>query len=233
MPHNLRTNLNTIIILMIHCIVLPYCEGHTKSPKSKYLTEDLRRIGKTNQDILAAESSGAGGWSALQDCCQEQARSDGLPSCVCEKVVRYPTIQFCGLHQAIDNANADYAAAGKIIDDMNTLVFQEMRNTSLCAAALLKGICAYHFWLCSAAVPDMIYNDICIETCDFVAKECAITLSNFTGLSKSSALHLGCRFGKSNQFVQDCTSSSILMVHNYRFIRFLLFLISVALSMIT
>jgi hypothetical protein len=203
----------TTVSMFCYCFSA-LCSAHEKSPKGQYLKEDLLRIGKTNQDILSAEQSGAGGWSALLDCCQPidwaRARADKLPSCVCEGIVKYPTIQHCSLHQAIDNANADYAAAGKIIHDMNTDVFKEVRNTSLCDSALLKGICAYHFWLCTAAIPDSIFNDICLETCDYVHRECAIPLSKFTGLMKSSALHFGCRFNKSNQFGQDCTSNSIL-----------------------
>ena len=203
------------IILILCCAFVPPSRAHQKSPKGQYLKEDLLRISKTNQDILNADQSGAGGWTALLDCCQPidwvKAREQNLPASVCEKIVSYPTIQLCSLHQAIDNANADYAATGGIIHDMNTRVFQEARNTTFCAAALLKAICAYHFWLCSAAIPDSIYNDVCLETCDFVYKECGIPLSKFTGLSKSSALHLGCRFNKSNQFVQDCTSSSVLL----------------------
>jgi hypothetical protein len=199
---------------MLCCFFFASCYCHKKSAKGQYLKEDLIRLGKTNQDIITAEASGAGGWTALLDCCQPidwaKARADGLPPSVCEGVVKYSTIQFCSLHQAIDNSNADYADAGKIIHDMNTNVFQEVRNTSLCASALLKGVCAYHFWLCSAAIPDSIFNDVCTDTCDFVSRECAIPLSKFTGLSKSSALHFGCRFGKSNQFGQDCTSSSTL-----------------------
>lgn len=208
------SRLPAITTILICCILFNCCRAHKKSPKGQYLKEDLLRLGKTNQDILNAEQSGAGGWTALLDCCQPidwvKAREENLPSSVCEKIVTYPTIQYCGLHQAIDNANADYAAAGQIIHDMNTRVFQEARNTSFCAAALLRGICAYHFWLCSAAIADSIYNDVCLETCDFVSQECAIPLSKFTGLSKSSALHLGCRFNKSNQFTQDCTSNSHL-----------------------
>jgi hypothetical protein len=209
-------NLKASSIVFTMMLLMFSCDGHKKSPKGQYLKEDLLRISKTNQDILAAEASGEGGWTALNDCCQsidwDTARDSGLPNAVCESVVTYPTIQFCGLHQAIDNSNADYAAAGKIIDDMNTQVFQESRNTSLCASALLKAICAYHFWLCSAAIPDAIYNDVCLDTCDYVFQECAISLSQFTGLSKSSALHLGCRFNKSNQFTQDCTSNSNLLI---------------------
>ena len=203
-----------IIVVLICFIFINCCRAHTKSAKGQYLKEDLQRIGKTNQDIINAEQSGAGGWTALLDCCQPidwvKARESNLPASVCEKIVTYPTIQHCGLHQAIDNANADFAASGAIIHDMNTRVFQEARNTSFCQAALLKGICAYHFWLCSAAVPDNIFNDICLETCDFVSLECGIPLSKFTGLAKSSAIHLGCRFNKSNQFAQDCTSDSLL-----------------------
>jgi hypothetical protein len=203
------------IFFLVWCVLLPCCQGHTKSPLQKYLKEDLLRLGKTNQDILAAEAKGVGGWTALLDCCQPIdwaiASSSGLPASVCKSVVTYPTIQFCSLHQAIDNANADFAASDRIIADVNENVYKEARNTSLCRSALLKGICAYHFWLCSEAIPDKIYNDVCQETCDFVQKECAVPLSSFTGLSKSSALHLGCRFGKSNQFVQDCTSNAALL----------------------
>lgn len=210
--------IKALSIVFTMMLLISSCDGHKKSPKGQYLKEDLLRISKTNQDILAAESSGEGGWTALNDCCQainwDAARDSGLPTSVCESVVTYPTIQYCGLHQAIDNSNADYAAAGKIIDDMNTQVFQEARNTSLCASALLKAICAYHFWLCSAAIPDAIYNDVCLDTCDYVFQECSISLSQFTGLSKSSALHLGCRFNKSNQFTQDCTSNSNLLIAN-------------------
>ena len=203
------------ILLVLFCILLPSCDGHKKSIPQQYLKEDLLRIGKTNQDILAAEARGEGGWSALLDCCKPidwvQERAKGLPSSVCEKIVTYPTIQYCGLHQAIDNANADFAASSAIIDNMNTNVYKEARNTSLCVSALLKGICAYHFWLCTEAIPDRIYNDVCHETCTFVEQECGVPLSGFTGLSKSSALHLGCKFEKSNQFMQDCTSNSVML----------------------
>ena len=214
MPVQFANHRAITTVLALCFLFVTFCHGHKKSPKGQYLKEDLIRIGKTNQDIIAAEKSGVGGWTALLDCCQpidwQRARSENLPPCVCEGVVNYATIQHCSLHQAIDNANADYAAAGQIIHDMNTNVFKEDRNTSLCSLALLKGICAYHFWLCTAAIPDSIFNDVCLETCDFVSQECAIPLSKFAGLSKGSALHFGCRFNKSNQFGQDCTSNSIL-----------------------
>jgi len=81
-----------------------------------------------------------------------------------------------------------------------------------CMFAVLRGICAYHFWDCDASYSDKIFNSVCRDTCDDIPKLCGkipstgedLELARFT---MAKYYHMGCT-NKRREYIKDCTAAA-------------------------
>ena len=111
-------------------------------------------------------------WCRTADClglgCQtrEDIACSDIMSCACAAIVPYTTRSFCTVIESCRLAKVDITFAKKMVE-----LYTESKPRQVCAEALTKVICSYHFPLCEQ--DDKTYQQICFDTCMRMFIECS------------------------------------------------------------